>query len=117
MPFLIRYPAEIKPKSTCNDIICNVDFAATWLDYAGIVQPSYMQGTSFRPLLKGQTPKDWQQVAYHRYWMHKDVIHDAYAHYGVRDLRHKLIYWYCEDFGLEGTSANVDRSRWESNEG
>ena len=102
MPFLVRYPKEIRPASICNDIICNVDFAPTFLDLAGLKIPNYMQGESIRPLLRGKTPQDWQQVAYHRYWMHNDVIHQAYAHYGVRDHRYKLIYWYNEDLGVVG---------------
>jgi arylsulfatase A-like enzyme len=113
MPFLVRYPKAIVPGSVCNDIICNVDFAATWLDLAGLPTPSYMQGVSFTSLLKGQTPKDWQQVAYHRYWMHRDIIHEAYAHYGVRDQRYKLIYWYNEGFGLEGTRSGGQDREWE----
>ncbi|KAF2247173.1 alkaline phosphatase-like protein [Trematosphaeria pertusa] len=114
MPFLIRYPKEILPGSMCDDIICNVDFGPTFLDFAGLTQPSYMQGVSFRSLLKGQTPPDWQQVAYHRYWMHNDVIHEAYAHYGVRDKRYKLIYWYNEDFGLEGARpGGQEHKEWE----
>lgn len=113
MPFLIRYPKEIQPKSVCNDIICNVDFAPTFLDFAGVRLPTYMQGVSFRSLLRGQTPADWQQVAYHRYWMHRDIIHEAYAHYGVRDQRYKLIYWYAEDFGLEGTRPGGEEKEWE----
>lgn len=72
-----------------------------------------MQGYSFRSLLQGNTPKDWLQVAYHRYWMHKDFIHDAYAHYGIRDQRYKLIYWYAEDFGLEGTRPGGEEKEWE----
>lgn len=102
MPFLVRYPREVRAGSVCDDIISNVDFAPTFLDLAGVRVPTYMQGCSFRPLLRGTTPADWQQVAYHRYWMHNDAIHHAYAHYGVRDRRYKLIYWYCEDLGLEG---------------
>ncbi|KAL1603930.1 hypothetical protein SLS60_005522 [Paraconiothyrium brasiliense] len=114
MPFLIRYPAAIAPGSICDDIICNVDFAPTFLDFAGVRTPSYMQGVSFRPLLQGKTPADWQQVAYHRYWMHNDIIHNAYAHYGVRDQRYKLIYWYNEDFGLEGARpGDADHKEWE----
>lgn len=113
MPFMIRYPREVKPGSVCNDIICNVDFAPLFLDYAGLRQPTYMQGVSFRSLLQGTTPKDWQQVAYHRYWMHRDIIHEAYAHYGVRDQRYKLIYWYNEDFGIEGTQAGGQEKEWE----
>jgi arylsulfatase A-like enzyme len=114
MPFLIRWPREIKAGSVCNDIISNVDFAPLFLDCAGLKIPSYMQGVSFRELLHGNTPKNWQQVAYHRYWMHNDVIHEAYAHYGVRDQRYKLIYWYNEDFGLEGARpADAEHKEWE----
>ncbi|KAJ5336366.1 uncharacterized protein N7506_004388 [Penicillium brevicompactum] len=113
MPFLIRYPREIPAGSVCEDIICNVDFAPTFLDFAGLRMPSYMQGVSFRDLLRLNTPGDWQQVAYHRYWMHRDVIHEAYAHYGVRDRRYKLIYWYNEDFGIEGTRPGGEEKEWE----
>ncbi|CAM1507894.1 Fc.00g047420.m01.CDS01 [Cosmosporella sp. VM-42] len=114
MPFLIRYPKEIAPGSVCNDIICNVDFATTWLDFANLTIPSYMQGTSFRPLLRGKTPENWQQVAYHRYWMHNDIIHNAYAHYGVRDQRYKLIYWYNEALGVNGARPGGEEDKeWE----
>ncbi|ANG64639.1 sulfatase [Marinobacterium aestuarii] len=113
MPFLVRYPKEIKAGTVCDDIICNVDFAQTFLDYAGLTEPSYMQGTSFRPLLEGNTPQDWQQLAYHRYWMHKDEHHNAYAHYGIRNKRYKLIYWYNEDFDLPGTSPGGEEKEWE----
>jgi arylsulfatase A-like enzyme len=113
MPFLIRYPKEIRGQSVCNDIISNVNFAPTFLDLASVRIPTYMQGVSFRGLLQGKTPHDWQQVAYHRYWMHRDVIHNAYAHYGIRDQRYKLIYWYNQDFGLEGTRPGSEEREWE----
>lgn len=114
MPFLLRYPPEVQPGSICNDIICNVDFAPTFLDFANLRMPSYMQGTSFRPLLRGNTPPGWQQVAYHRYWMHNDNMHAARAHYGLRDQRHKLIYWYSEALGIEGARPGAeDEKEWE----
>lgn len=114
MPFLIRHPASIPRGCVNNDIICNVDLAATWLDYAGVSKPSYMQGRSFRPLLTGSpSPRDWKQVAYHRYWMHRDEIHNTYAHYGVRDQRFKLIYWYAEDLGIPGTGKGGQEKEWE----
>ncbi|KAM0277683.1 hypothetical protein ACHAQH_005626 [Verticillium albo-atrum] len=113
MPFMIRYPRVIQPKSVCNDIIRNVDFAPTFLDLANARIPTYMQGVSFVPVLQGQTPGNRQQVAYHRYWMHRDIIHEAYAHYGVRGQRYKLIYWYNEDFGLEGTRPGGEEKEWE----
>ena len=114
MPFLVRYPAQIARASVCNDIISNVDFAPTFLDFAGVKIPSYMQGVSFRSLLQGSTPTDWQQIAYHRYWMHNDITHHAYAHYGCRDQRYKLIFWYNETLGVEGARpADADHKEWE----
>ncbi|CAN8104658.1 unnamed protein product [Discula destructiva] len=116
MPFLIRYPKEIAPSSVCDDIICNVDFAPLFLDFAGLKVPSHMQGVSFRSLLHGKTPEDWQQVAYHRYWENNDWVHAATAHYGVRDRRYKLIYWYNQALGVpsaaEPDEGNEQRE-WE----
>jgi arylsulfatase A-like enzyme len=113
MPFMIRYPGMIKPGTVCKDIVCNVDFAATFLDLAGLPVPSYMQGRSFASLLQGTTPEDWLQVAYHRYWMHRDMIHDARAHYGVRNQQYKLIYWYNKGFGLPGCQDGGEETEWE----
>ena len=114
MPFLVRFPREIKAGSICDDIISNVDFAPTFLDLAGLKTPSYMQGVSFRSLLQGRRPEDWQQVAYHRYWMHNDTTHHAYAHYGCRDQRYKLIFWYNEPLDVEGARpGDGDHKEWE----
>lgn len=133
MPLVARYPPEIKAGTVIKDIVQNVDFAATMLDVAGLQVPSYMQGRSFRKVLQGETPETWDQLAYHRYWMHRDPIHNAYAHYGVRDTRYKLIYWYVmylsrklfarpadplelrynEGFGLPGTSLGGEEKQWE----
>lgn len=116
MPFLIRYPPEIKPGSECDSIICNVDFAPLFLDFARLKTPNYMQGVSFRSLLHGQTPADWQQVAYHRYWMNNDWTHAATAHYGVRDQRYKLIYWYNEALDVPGAAPpdeGEEQKEWE----
>lgn len=114
MPLMIRYPKEIRPGSVCNDIVCNVDFAPTFLDFAEITTPTYMQGRTFRTLLQGNSPADWPQLAYHRYWMHNDAEHQAYAHYGVRDHRYKLIYWYSDDLDVEGARpGGEDCKEWE----
>jgi len=112
MPFLIRYPQSIAPGSVCDDIITNVDFAPTWLDYAGIDIAAKFQGSSFRPLLKGTTPDDWQQSMYYRYWMHL-AHHHVYAHYGVRTKRYKLIYYYADALGQPGAIDDKKPPEWE----
>ena len=113
MPFLVRYPKEIAAGTVCDNIICNVDFAPTFLDLAGLTIPTYMQGKSFRTLLNGKTPREWQEVAYHRYWMHRDMDHNAYSHYGIRNQRYKLIYWYNEGYNLPGTNHGGEDREWE----
>ncbi len=113
MPFLVRYPKGVKPGSVSKNIAMNVDFAPTFLDYAETPVPSYMQGTSLRAIFDGQAGSDWQEVAYHRYWMHKDMIHNAFAHYGVRDQRYKLIYWYNDDLGQLGATKGDEPPEWE----
>jgi arylsulfatase A-like enzyme len=113
MPFLVRYPKEIAAGEVCKNVVCNVDFAATFLDMAGLAIPSYMQGRSFRPLLNSTVPDDWSDVAYHRYWMHRDPDHNAYSHYGIRNQRYKLIYWYNEGYDLPGTNHGGEDREWE----
>ncbi|GAH84968.1 unnamed protein product [marine sediment metagenome] len=98
MPFLVRYPGQIRPGSTNNDIITNVDFAPFFLDCARAATPSDMQGRSFRTNLAGKTPANWPTSMYYRYWMGASGVP---AHYGVRTKRYKLIYYYESPSGWE----------------
>jgi len=91
MPFLIRYPREIKPGTTVEDITLNVDFAELFLDYAGAAVPPTMQGRSFRRNLTGHTPTDWRDAMYYHYWSHQN---QRPSHYGIRTKQYKLIYYY-----------------------
>ena len=112
MPFVIRYPREIKPGTVNTDMMLNVDFAPTFLDYADLDIPDEMQGTSFRPLLNGELPEDWQTSMYYRYWMHL-AHHHVYAHYGVRTHRHKLIYYYADGLDQPGCIDESKEPEWE----
>ncbi|MGI9499794.1 MAG: sulfatase/phosphatase domain-containing protein, partial [Geminicoccaceae bacterium] len=113
MPFLVRYPQGIAASSRSNDMATNVDFAPTFLDYAGAPIPTYMQGHSLRPVFEGETGPAWQTGAYHRYWMHKDEFHYAWAHYGLRNQRYKLIYWYNSALGQRGAVEGDEPPEWE----
>lgn len=102
MPFLIRWQREISPGTVPEALVENVDFAPFLLDCAGIEPPAYMQGRSFRPILRGRTPSDWRRETYYRYWMH--MSHFAIpAHYGIRTQNYKLIYYYGEPLGQQDT--------------
>jgi arylsulfatase A-like enzyme len=92
MPFLICYPAQIKAGSVNDKMILNVDFAPTFLEYAGLSAPKEVQGRSFVSLLHGRAPKDWRTTMYYRYY-HYPGDHRVQQHYGVRSERYKLIYF------------------------
>jgi arylsulfatase A-like enzyme len=113
MPFIARLPREVKPGTSCDDFVLNVDFASLFLELAGVTIPDEFQGRSFRPLLHGETPPDWRQSMYYRYWMHGDGAHNVYAHYGVRTHDHKLIYFYNDGCGQKGAGDQTHPPEWE----
>ena len=112
MPFILRYPREVAPGSTNDDIVLNVDFPSLFLDLAGVPVPEAFQGRSFRPLLQGAAPADWRDGMYYRYWMHK-AHHNVYAHYGIRTKRYKLIYYYADALGQAGAIDETYEPEWE----
>jgi arylsulfatase A-like enzyme len=113
MPFLMRYPAAIRAGSLNRDIALNIDFAETFLDYAGVKPPPEMQGRSFRPNVEGHTPKDWRKAMYYRYWMHNDNDHHVPGNYGIRTERWKLIYYYGKPLGMTGAHPPDSAPEWE----
>ncbi|GAB3751031.1 sulfatase [Microlunatus parietis] len=116
MPFLVRWPGRISPGTTVDEIITNVDFAATFLDACGLKPGDVLptgQGRSALPLLEGERPDDWPRSLYYRYWEHDDPNHHAWAHYGVRTATHKLIYFYADGLGTDGSSDRVFPPAWE----
>jgi arylsulfatase A-like enzyme len=96
MPFLVRWPAGIRPGTRSDAIALNADFAPTFLDAGGLPVPREMQGRSLLPVLRGRTPADWRTSMYYRYY-HDPGDHNTRAHYGVRTVTHKLIYFWTKD--------------------
>jgi arylsulfatase A-like enzyme len=93
MPFIIRYPKGIKPGSINKDIISNIDFAPTLLEFVGIKTQQKMQGKSFSSLLKGQKLKNWRQSMYYHYYEFP-YWHHVQPHYGIRTERFTLAHFY-----------------------
>lgn len=112
VPFIARYPQLIKPGTTSDAIVNNVDFAPTLLDFAGAMAPPSMQGRSARPVLEGRTPDDWPTSTYYRYWMHM-AHHDNPAHYGIRTKDYKLIFFYGLPLDASGAQKQPTKPGWE----
>ena len=92
-PLIISYPKHIQPKSECNQMVQNIDFAPTFLDLAGLKKPAYMPGTSLQPLFAGQPVKKWRKSLYYHYYDYPNY-HLVRKHDGVRTERYKLIHFY-----------------------
>ncbi|SEC72914.1 Arylsulfatase A [Maribacter dokdonensis] len=99
-PLLVRYPKEIKPGTEINGLVQNLDFAPTFLDYAGLDISKDIQGKSFRKLVNGEA-SEWRDAVYYTYYEYPGE-HRVKRHYGIRTDRYKLIHFYydIEDWEL-----------------
>ena len=88
----MKYPKEIKAGTVIDELVQNIDFAPTFLDYAGIELPNDMQGESFRQLVAGEQ-SEWRDAVYYTYYEYPS-IHMVKRHYGIRTNRYKLIHFY-----------------------
>jgi arylsulfatase A-like enzyme len=91
-PLLVKYPKEIQPGTVIDHLVQNLDFAPTFLDYAGVSVPEDMQGESFRQLLNGES-NEWRDAVYYTYYEYPSV-HMVKRHYGVATDRYKLMHFY-----------------------
>ncbi len=95
VPLLSRGPG-IKAGSVPAQFVSNLDLAPTFLDLARLPIPASMQGRSLVPLLRGESPADWRNTVYYRYY-HDPGHHNTAAHLGVRTATHKLIHYWKKD--------------------
>ncbi|MEW6252894.1 MAG: sulfatase, partial [Planctomycetota bacterium] len=93
MPLLLRFPPEIRPGTVNASLVLDLDYAPTFLDYAGVPPAARMQGASWRLLASGRTQAPWRTSAYFHYYEYPDP-HRVAPHYGVRTQRYKLIHFY-----------------------
>lgn len=91
-PLLIKYPKEIKAGTVINKMVQNLDFAPTFMDYAGVPVDESIQGESFRNLVNGDI-SEWRDAIYYTYYEFPGE-HHVKRHYGIRTDRYKLIHFY-----------------------
>lgn len=89
-PMLVRWPSVVKPGTEDDEhIVSNLDVAQTWLEIAGADEPDDMQGRSFVPILRGESPDDWRKIFYYHYY--ESGGHGVPIHFGVTTGDQKLI--------------------------
>lgn len=92
-PFLMKLPHNDSAKVN-NELVMNLDFAPTILDYAGADIPADMQGKSLKPMLEGQLFE--REGQYYHYYEYPHGWHKVKKHYGVRTKQYKLIHYYSD---------------------
>lgn len=93
MPFVASYPGVIPQGTVSRGVVSNVDFAKTFLEFAGVKFPSQMQGESFVGELTGENPVPANRAVYCRYYV-EGGEHNTAAWYGVVTAKDKLVNYY-----------------------
>ena len=91
-PLLVRYPKKIKPGLVVEELVQNIDFMPTLMDYAGLSVDPDVQGMSFKPLLD-QEAVQWRNALYYTYYEYPGE-HNVPRHHGIRTKDYKLIHFY-----------------------
>ncbi|MXO64944.1 sulfatase [Altericroceibacterium endophyticum] len=71
VPMLVYAPGHVPANETVESVVRNLDLAPTFLDVAGVPEPSQMEGKSFLPLATGKVDDvQWKSddFVYEYYW-------------------------------------------------
>jgi len=90
-PMAMRFPNEIRAGQKVDEMVMNIDFASTFLDFAMIEIPSDIQGKSMKPILIGTKDVEWRDDVYYHYY---ELSFGLTKHYGLRTDRYKIIHFY-----------------------
>ena len=108
-PLLMRMPKGYQRKGEVKELVQNIDYAATFLDMAGVAVPEDIQGVSLKPLLEGRKDVDLRDAIYYHYYEFPNE-HMVKRHYGIRTDRYKLIHFYndIDDWELYDLQTDPD---------
>ena len=109
-PFVVHYPAGIKPAVT-DSIISTIDISATVLELAGVERDARIQGRSFQPLFKN--PKaTTRTVAFAEHNWHVYKNHERMVRMGDW-LYIKNSYPNQQNLCVEAYKAGTGEDLWE----
>ncbi|MEZ6055972.1 MAG: sulfatase-like hydrolase/transferase [Planctomycetaceae bacterium] len=76
VPLIIYDPrvSEQQRGKVTDAFALNVDFPATFLDWAGVAIPERFQGRSLQPIVNGNKPADWRAETYHEHFAVRNRI-------------------------------------------
>ncbi|MFQ6131769.1 MAG: sulfatase-like hydrolase/transferase [Armatimonadota bacterium] len=90
VPLIIRWPGVTQPGSVSRAFVNDwLDLVPTALDIAGLPAPERLDGRSLVPVLSGEAPADWPDMAYAEF---HGMQFGLYTQRMVRTERYKLVY-------------------------
>ncbi len=94
VPMLAYAPGIIEPRAKITQMVQNIDIAPTLLDFAGIpaTKTEEMDGRSFLPLLRGDSPRWRDHIFYEYYWEWNFPATPTL--FAIRGDRYKYIYYH-----------------------
>ncbi|MDG1893056.1 MAG: sulfatase-like hydrolase/transferase [Verrucomicrobiota bacterium] len=106
VPLIVMDPrVAVSQRGVVTDALAlNLDFPATFLDWAGVPVPKRYQGRSLEPVVTGGKPSDWRSDTFHE---HFAVRHRIPAFEGIRTERYKYVRYV--DHGNHEFLHDLDR--------
>jgi arylsulfatase A-like enzyme len=90
---LLVYGSGVNPGTVAEQMVQNIDIAPTILHMAGLQQPENMDGSSFKPILEGETPDNWRERIYYEYFWERPFPQTPTT-FAVLTDRYKFIRYY-----------------------
>ncbi len=95
VPMMVYSPNQANAGAQTFEITELIDMFPSLCDLADIPAPSYMQGTSFVPLIENPT-RPWKKAAFSQFHRRPKITPDGgrYMGYSIRTKTHHYVAWY-----------------------
>lgn len=92
VPFIARWPRGIREGAVCDELVQNIDFAATCFDVAGAEVPAgyKLDGVSMRGLFGGGRPAGWREHLYFEAGCARAVCTKDFKYVAVRYTKDQI---------------------------
>ncbi len=118
VPLMVRGPG-IPPNSVSEELVLNNDFAPTIADLAGASTPSFVDGSSFAPLLTSSPPSSWRTAFLEEGWYPESNGFKVPTHKSVHTQDHMFTEYATGEYELYDLNADpyqLDSKRRTGNE-
>lgn len=93
VPLIIYDPrpsADDARGQVVDELVCNLDFAPTFVEWAGLTIPSKYQGRTLTPWLQAEAPSTWREFVF----LEHVALRPKLSWEGVRTKSHKYVRYF-----------------------